>query len=947
MKRSQPSQQWLIISTSFLILAIFLLTTSPTAPIAKANPNYNYAEVLQKSIYFYEAQQAGALPAWNRVEWRGDSTLNDGSNVGHDLTGGWFDAGDHVKFGFPMAATTTMLAWGAVEYRDAYVQSGQIDELVNNLQWTTDYFLKAFTSDSPNNYEFYGQVGNGGADHAWWGPAEVIEQEMTRPSYKIDTSCPGSDLAGETAAALAAASIVFRDNGDATYADLLVSKAESLYNFADTYRGKYSDCITDASSFYNSWSGYQDELVWGAIWLYRATGNTNYLAKAETEYAFLNTEPQSTIKSYKWTHAWDDKGYGSYVLLATLTGKQEYIDDAQRWLDYWTVGYDGQQINYSPGGQAVLDQWGSLRYAANTAFVALVYSDYLASSGGSQLLIDRYHDFAVNQINYALGDNPRNSSYVIGFGNNPPQNPHHRTSHGSWSDNINEPVEQRHILYGALVGGPSSANDAYTDSRSDYIMNEVATDYNAGFTSAIARLYQEYGGTPLTNFPPPEIRDDEFFVEAKINASGPRFIEVSGIVNNRSGWPARNAKNLSYRYFIDLTEEFAAGYSVNDITISTAYNQGSGISDLQLWDAANDIYYIEIRFAGVDIFPGGQSEHKKEVQFRLSLPTNSNAPEWDNTNDWSYADLANAGNNRIKTAFIPVYDNGVLIFGIEPDGTGVTPQPTATTGPTNTPAPTNTPGPPTATHTPTPTIDPNAYCLVDYTITNQWNNGFQADVTIANNSASDINGWALTWTFNGDEQFGSGWNANFSVSGQSVTASNPAGHWNGTIGASSTVAFGFQGTHSGNVQIPTNFAVNGIACNGGVTPPTPTSEPATPTTSPPTPTPPSSSNCAVNYTINNNWANGFTANIVITNSSNTTVQGYTLAFNFSGNQTVTGGWNADFAQSGSNVTASNIATHWNGTIEANGGTVAFGFQGAYSGSNPIPSLFTLNGDTCN
>ena len=44
--------------------------------------------------------------------------MNDGSDVGLDLTGGWFDAGDHVKFGFPMAFTTTMLAWGAVEYRD-------------------------------------------------------------------------------------------------------------------------------------------------------------------------------------------------------------------------------------------------------------------------------------------------------------------------------------------------------------------------------------------------------------------------------------------------------------------------------------------------------------------------------------------------------------------------------------------------------------------------------------------------------------------------------------------------------------------------------------------------------------------------------------------------------------------------------------------------------------
>ena len=61
---------------------------------------------------------------------------------------------------------------------------------------------------------------------------------------------------------------------------------------------------------------------------------------------------------------------------------------------------------YSPGGQAVLDPWGSLRYAANTAFVALVYTDWITDA----TLKARYHDFASRQINYALGDNPRNAA---------------------------------------------------------------------------------------------------------------------------------------------------------------------------------------------------------------------------------------------------------------------------------------------------------------------------------------------------------------------------------------------------------------------------------------------------------------------------------------------------------------------------------------------------------
>ena len=166
----------------------------------------------------------------------------------------------------------------------------------------------------------------------------------------------------------------------------------------------------------------------------------------------LATSRRARVKAYRWTHAWDDKTYGSYVLLAELTGKAQYRTDAERWLDFWTVGVNGERVRYSPGGLALLDQWGSLRYAANTAFIALVYSDWLTDATKKA----RYHDFAVRQINYALGDNPRNSSYVVGFGTNPPRNPHHRTSHGSWTDNIERAAQQRHILYGALVGGPEA-----------------------------------------------------------------------------------------------------------------------------------------------------------------------------------------------------------------------------------------------------------------------------------------------------------------------------------------------------------------------------------------------------------------------------------------------------------------------------------------------------------
>ena len=294
-----------------------------------------------------------------------------------------------------MASSMTMLSWGVEEYRNAYQQSGQLDEALDAIKWGTDYILKAHITENGSTKEFWGQVGRGDLDHAYWGSPENMT--MTRPSFKIDAQNPGSDLAGEAAAALAAASIIFRPT-DSAYADLLVHNAEQLFAFADTYRGKYSDSITDAAGYYNSWSGYNDELVWAATWLYKATDDNAYLNKAQSYY-------QSLIGGLGGgTHSWDNKTYGTAVLLAQETGNAQYRNHVEGWLNYWDNG-----INYTSGGLAWLDQWGSLRYSASTAFLAGVYSDTVNDYN------DRYSDFAQSQIDYILGDNPRNSSYVVGF----------------------------------------------------------------------------------------------------------------------------------------------------------------------------------------------------------------------------------------------------------------------------------------------------------------------------------------------------------------------------------------------------------------------------------------------------------------------------------------------------------------------------------------------------
>ena len=126
----------------------------PKPSVPPAPGPYNYNEVLRKSILFYEAQRAGRLPATNRIPWRKSATLRDGANVGVDLSGGWYDAGDFVKFGLPMAYSVTVLTWGLIKYQDAYIAAGELKNMLDCIKWPLNYFMKAH----PSKYQFYAQV---------------------------------------------------------------------------------------------------------------------------------------------------------------------------------------------------------------------------------------------------------------------------------------------------------------------------------------------------------------------------------------------------------------------------------------------------------------------------------------------------------------------------------------------------------------------------------------------------------------------------------------------------------------------------------------------------------------------------------------------------------------------------------------------------------------------
>jgi endoglucanase len=349
------------------------------------------------------------------------------------------------------------------------------------------------------------------------------------------------------------------------------------------------------------------------------------------------------------------------------------------------------------------------------------------------------------------------------------------------------------VLYGALVGGPSAPDDAYTDNRGDYVMNEVATDYNAGFTSALARIYGEYGGAPLANFPQPEQPDiAELSVETTVMQNETRSTGVKVMVYNKSAFPARALTAAKFRYYFTRDGDAA-------LTVSTPYTQGCpGPTAARQY--SGDIWYVEVDCSGYTIAPAGQSAHRMEVQLKIGVVEGGT---WDPADDPSYR--AAAGPNP----GVPLYEGTTRVWGNEP-GSSPSPSPSASASasPSPSPSPSVPPSPSPSPSVP-PSSGPAAACRVAYT-TNDWSTGFTANVTVTNTGTAAVNGWSLVFAYTAGQRVTQAWSATATQTGTQVTVTNAA--WNGALAPGASVSFGMNGTHSGSNPRPTAFVLNGSTC---------------------------------------------------------------------------------------------------------------------------------------
>ena len=630
-----------------------------------------------------------------------------------DCGGGMHDAGDHVKFGLPGSYAASTVGWGYYEFRDAYEKSGQQEHVEDILHWFNDFYMKGTYLDEDGKViAFCYQVGEGNNDHNYWNPPELQSSDMlldfARPAYFATVDTPATDMCAGTAASLAINYLNFKDT-EPEYAEESLKKAIALYDFAvETHAEDEGMSVLSLGydgGFYTSSYDY-DELAWAAVWLYECTGNYDYIDDIisvdenlkddmghVTYTGYIKRIIKTTGSTWQniWVHCWDTVWGGVFAKLApiTNTARDWYIF---RWnLEYWsgiphtypggmadelwnlpyeyTTELDEKDTTFlakTPAGYSMLNEYGSCRYNTAAGLCAAVYRKETAARGEEDA---RFADWAEGQMEYVLGKNPMNRPYIVGYSPTAASHPHHRAAHGSSTLSMDDPVDQTHVLWGALVGGPD-ATDWHRDITKDYIYNEVAVDYNAAVTGCLAGLYEYYGTEdmlPEENFPPKEEPAQEFWLEALVNQENKERTQYTVRIHADTSQPPRYIDGLKARYYFDITELKEHGQSTDDIKVEVYYDKVAANSNMEKQVKVSDpvhvkdnVYYVEMDWTGIPF--RGAMELQLGIIVGQDADYNAN---WDPTNDYSREGLE-VSDEYGPTQNIPLYLGDELVYGNPP-----------------------------------------------------------------------------------------------------------------------------------------------------------------------------------------------------------------------------------------------------------------------------------------
>jgi hypothetical protein len=509
------------------LIAAATTVTMLSSCAAQPTDYVNYASALQAALYFYDANMCGTeVGEHSALDWRDDCHTFDtyeykGRQI--DLTGGFHDAGDHVKFGLPAAYSAFTLGYSYHLFPEAFIDTKQDAHLKAITDHFAEYFRKCAIYEDGKVVAFAYQVGTGGGDydHGYWGSPE--EQPQIQPktgnariAYFSDDKNLNADIVSATAAALTMNYMNFGNEEDlkvaidlhnyvAQYTDLII---------ADKSSDKDDIEIVSTVPQYARWENAANQnYPWDYITLCEytlnlATGTDDYstIMEAKVDQLPIFWEHTGGYSDYPvgWDGVWP---YVGFIMkeLGEERGEQILFDRIKGY--NLTVG--NKYIKFAePEKYGFVDEWGSARRNTSFQFTALAYEKFAPTKDGM------YFTWSKGQMDYLFGNNDNKQAFMIGYDYRRdikyPKHPHHRASSSpAYGDTVTGKgkKKQSHILIGALVGGPTAKDGTYVDSAEDYVANEVALDYSAGFVGALAGLYCHFDNSGTENIvnPPSEI----------------------------------------------------------------------------------------------------------------------------------------------------------------------------------------------------------------------------------------------------------------------------------------------------------------------------------------------------------------------------------------------------------------------------------------------------------
>ena len=428
-----------------------------------------FEDVTKAALKWYYYQRASmALEEsyalqWKRAAGHTNTTVQKHNSAGSgsiQSSKGWYDAGDYGRYIVNSGITTYTLISLFEHYPDYFKTlkwnipaEGTLPDLLAEIKYNLDWMLTMQDTD-------------GGVFHKMTSlgfPGDVMPAKDTDPIYVIGK---GTAATFDFAGVMAAAYRVYKDY-DATYAAKCLEAAKKAYAWGTQNPNKAFSNPGDVSTGEYGDRSLGDEKLFAGTELFISTGDASYKQNV-SEAGVPNWGDVTGLAVYGIATHTTEMGASAASAKSILTGlADEFVKRSQKGFGVVMAKEDFV--------------WGSNAVAANQG-VWLLHAYYLT---GEQ----KYYDAARKVLDYLLGKNPLNMSFMTGFGTKSPKKPHHRPS---TSDGVSAPVP------GMLVGGPQPGGEdigseswecrdyrtgqaatSYTDNTCSYATNEVAINWNA------------------------------------------------------------------------------------------------------------------------------------------------------------------------------------------------------------------------------------------------------------------------------------------------------------------------------------------------------------------------------------------------------------------------------------------------------------------------------------